>query len=106
MNKVRFVTATTLFDGHDAAIKRLSTAFDSVSLYGEVSHEQPDVSGKVGKPGVSVDEACEKHVIAQRLENEVQARIVDIFGNRPAPLTGGAARGPRRPRARAARGHR
>jgi methylmalonyl-CoA mutase len=33
---------------------RLSTAFDSVTLYGRDPHERPDVWGKVGTSGVSV----------------------------------------------------
>ena len=34
--------------------KRLSTAFDSVTLYGEDPHERPDIFGKIGESGVSV----------------------------------------------------
>src|SRR5205823_7970200 len=34
--------------------KRLSTAFDSVTLYGEDPDERPDIYGKVGESGVSV----------------------------------------------------
>jgi methylmalonyl-CoA mutase len=34
--------------------KRLSTAFDSVTLYGEEPDERPDIYGKVGNSGVSV----------------------------------------------------
>jgi methylmalonyl-CoA mutase len=36
------------------ASKRLSTAFDSVTLYGEDPAERPDVWGKVGESGVSI----------------------------------------------------
>ncbi|MFW5726019.1 MAG: methylmalonyl-CoA mutase family protein, partial [Bacteroidota bacterium] len=36
--------------------RRLSTAFDSVTLYGEDPHRRPDIYGKVGNSGVSV--AC------------------------------------------------
>jgi len=35
---------------------RLSTAFDSVTLYGEDPHERPDIYGKIGNAGVSI--AC------------------------------------------------
>ena len=35
-------------------VNRLSTAFDSVTLYGEDPHERPDIYGKVGESGVSV----------------------------------------------------
>lgn len=38
---------------NDAA-KRLSTAFDSVTLYGEDPAERPDIYGKIGESGVSV----------------------------------------------------
>ena len=34
--------------------KRLSTAFDSVTLYGEDPAERPDIFGKVGNAGVSI----------------------------------------------------
>jgi len=34
--------------------KRLSTAFDSVTLYGEDPHERPDIYGKIGESGVSI----------------------------------------------------
>jgi methylmalonyl-CoA mutase len=33
---------------------RLSTAFDSVTLYGEDPHTRPDIYGKVGNSGVSI----------------------------------------------------
>ena len=36
--------------------KRLSTAFDSVTLYGHDPHQRPDIYGKVGNSGVSI--AC------------------------------------------------
>ncbi len=38
----------------DDAAKRLSTAFDSITLYGEDPGEEPDVFGKIGESGVSV----------------------------------------------------
>ena len=34
--------------------RRLSTAFDSVTLYGEDPHTRPDIYGKVGESGVSI----------------------------------------------------
>ncbi|HPB83745.1 MAG TPA: methylmalonyl-CoA mutase family protein, partial [Spirochaetota bacterium] len=34
--------------------KRLSTAFDSITLYGEDPAEEPDVFGKIGESGVSI----------------------------------------------------
>ena len=38
----------------DMPAKRLSTAFDSVTLYGEDPDYQPDIYGKIGNSGVSV----------------------------------------------------
>ena len=38
----------------DLPAKRLSTAFDSVTLYGQDPHHRPDIFGKVGNSGVSV----------------------------------------------------
>ncbi|RMH69664.1 MAG: methylmalonyl-CoA mutase [Gemmatimonadetes bacterium] len=38
----------------DYTAKRLSTAFDSVTLYGEDPHERPDIYGKIGEGGVSI----------------------------------------------------
>ncbi|GIS91382.1 MAG: hypothetical protein CM1200mP20_14230 [Pseudomonadota bacterium] len=42
------------FLSRDASAKRLSTAFDSVTLYGQDPAERPDIYGKVGTSGVSI----------------------------------------------------
>jgi methylmalonyl-CoA mutase len=42
------------FLSKDEPAKRLSTAFDSVTLYGHDPHRQPDIYGKVGESGVSI----------------------------------------------------
>ncbi len=39
---------------HGMPARRLSTAFDSVTLYGEDPHLRPDIYGKIGNSGVSV----------------------------------------------------
>jgi methylmalonyl-CoA mutase len=39
---------------YDMAAKRLSTAFDSVTLYGEDPAHRPDIYGKIGNAGVSI----------------------------------------------------
>lgn len=39
---------------HDMPANRLSTAFDSVTLYGENPDARPDIYGKIGNSGVSV----------------------------------------------------
>ncbi|PWH86590.1 methylmalonyl-CoA mutase family protein [Brumimicrobium oceani] len=103
--------------------KRLSTAFDSVTLYGNDPAERPDIYGKIGNSGVSIcclddakklysgfdlsdpktsvsmtingpapmllgyfmnaaiDQACEKYIKANNLEEEVREKIKSIFDN-------------------------
>lgn len=100
---------------------RLSTAFDSVTLYGEDPDYRPDIYGKIGNSGVSVcclddakklysgfdlcdpstsvsmtingpaaticaffmnaaiDQQCEKYIKENGLEDEVKAKIEQIF---------------------------
>jgi len=107
--------------------KRLSTAFDSVTLYGDDPHERPDIYGKVGNSGVSIatlddakklysgfdlddpttsvsmtingpapmilafflnaaiDQACETYITEHDMWDEVEARIGEIYGDRPRP---------------------
>jgi isobutyryl-CoA mutase len=104
--------------------KRLSTAFDSVTLYGEDPDVRPDIYGKVGNSGVSIanlddakklysgfdlaspttsvsmtingpapmllgfflnaaiDQACEKWIVQEGKEAEVDAKIEAIFRER------------------------
>ncbi|MFA5575010.1 MAG: methylmalonyl-CoA mutase family protein [Brumimicrobium sp.] len=101
--------------------KRLSTAFDSVTLYGHDPAIRPDIYGKIGNSGVSIcclddakklysgfdlsdpktsvsmtingpapmllgffmntaiDQACEKYIKANGLEEEVKQKIKAIF---------------------------
>jgi methylmalonyl-CoA mutase len=100
---------------------RLSTAFDSVTLYGEDPHIRPDIYGKIGNSGVSIatlddakklyagfdlcapstsvsmtingpapmllgffmnaaiDQQCEKYIIENGLEKEVQLKIDSLY---------------------------
>ena len=100
---------------------RLSTAFDSVTLYGEDPDVRPDIYGKIGNSGVSIcclddmkkllsgmdladaktsvsltingpapilvgffmnaaiDQQCEKYIIENGLQAEVEAKIATIF---------------------------
>ncbi|RZL50409.1 MAG: methylmalonyl-CoA mutase [Pedobacter sp.] len=100
---------------------RLSTAFDSVTLYGEDPHIRPDIYGKIGNSGVSIatlddakklysgfdlcapstsvsmtingpapmllgffmnaaiDQQCEKYIIENNLEAEIQEKINQIY---------------------------
>lgn len=101
--------------------KRLSTAFDSVTLYGNDPDHRPDIYGKVGNSGVSIcclddakklysgfdlshamtsvsmtingpapmllgffmnaaiDQNCEKYIIENGLEKEIEAKIASIY---------------------------
>jgi len=101
--------------------KRLSTAFDSVTLYGNDPDLRPDIYGKIGNAGVSIcclddakklysgfdlshaltsvsmtingpapmllgffmnaaiDQNCEKYIIENGLEKEVEAKIKAIY---------------------------
>jgi len=105
----------------DMPAKRLSTAFDSVTLYGNDPDYRPDIYGKIGNSGVSIcclddakklysgfdlaspatsvsmtingpastlmaffmnaaiDQACEKYIKENGLEQEVNAKIDAIF---------------------------
>jgi methylmalonyl-CoA mutase len=104
--------------------KRLSTAFDSVTLYGEDPDYRPDIYGKIGNSGVSVcclddakklysgfdlcqpnvsvsmtingpaatvtafflnaaiDQQCELYIKQQGLEDEIRAKIAQIFADK------------------------
>ena len=101
--------------------KRLSTAFDSVTLYGNDPDLRPDIYGKIGNAGVSIcclddakklysgfdlthpltsvsmtingpapmllgffmnaaiDQSCEKYIIENNLQVEVEERINEIY---------------------------
>ena len=101
--------------------KRLSTAFDSVTLYGNNPGKRPDIYGKIGNAGVSIcclddlkklysgfelanpmtsvsmtingpapmllayfmnvaiDQECEKYIHDNKLEKEVEKKIVSIY---------------------------
>jgi methylmalonyl-CoA mutase len=101
--------------------KRLSTAFDSVTLYGNDPHIRPDIYGKIGNAGVSIcclddakklysgfdlshpmtsvsmtingpapmllgffmnaaiDQNCEKYITENGLQDEVEAKINEIY---------------------------
>lgn len=107
--------------------KRLSTAFDSVTLYGNDPDKRPDIYGKIGNAGVSIcclddakklysgfdlshpmtsvsmtingpapmllgffmnaaiDQACEKYIIENGLEKEVEEKIEAIYKEKGIP---------------------
>ncbi|WP_431803018.1 fused isobutyryl-CoA mutase/GTPase IcmF [Halobacillus andaensis] len=73
-----------LSEGDDA--KRLSTAFDSVTLYGEDPNERPDIYGKVGESGVNICtlEDMKKLYAGFDLVNPTTSVSMTING--PAPI--------------------
>jgi methylmalonyl-CoA mutase len=57
------------FLSKDSDAKRLSTAFDSVTLYGADPDERPDIYGKVGNSGVSIATLDDMKVLYSRLRS-------------------------------------
>jgi methylmalonyl-CoA mutase len=72
-----------LSHGHDAV--RLSTAFDSVTLYGEDPHERPDIYGKVGNSGVSIASVDDAKKLYSGFDLCVPTTSVSMTINGPAP---------------------
>ena len=70
---------------NDAA-KRLSTAFDSVTLYGEDPHPRPDIYGKVGESGVSICTLDDMKVLYQGFDLCDPNTSVSMTINGPAPV--------------------
>jgi methylmalonyl-CoA mutase len=65
--------------------KRLSTAFDSVTLYGEEPHERPDIYGKVGNSGVSVATLDDMKALYDGFDLCAPETSVSMTINGPAP---------------------
>ncbi|RKT25837.1 methylmalonyl-CoA mutase [Paraburkholderia sp. RAU2J] len=65
--------------------KRLSTAFDSVTLYGEEPHERPDIYGKVGNSGVSVATLDDMQALYDGFDLCAPETSVSMTINGPAP---------------------
>ncbi|MDH3714815.1 MAG: methylmalonyl-CoA mutase family protein [Gammaproteobacteria bacterium] len=69
---------------HSAA-KRLSTAFDSVTLYGFDPHERPDIYGKVGNSGVSIATLDDMRALYDGFDLCAAGTSVSMTINGPAP---------------------
>ena len=69
----------------DAPAKRLSTAFDSVTLYGFDPHERPDIYGKVGNSGVSIATLDDMEVLYSGFDLTSPSTSVSMTINGPAP---------------------
>ncbi|BCG46635.1 B12 binding domain / kinase domain / Methylmalonyl-CoA mutase [Citrifermentans bremense] len=70
----------------DDGAKRLSTAFDSVTLYGEDPDYPPDVYGKVGESGVSVCTVEDVQKLYAGFDLCAPSTSVSITINGPAPM--------------------
>jgi len=70
---------------HSAA-KRLSTAFDSVTLYGCDPDERPDIYGKVGNSGVSIATLDDMQVLYDGFDLCQPTTSVSMTINGPAPI--------------------
>ncbi|MCZ6738351.1 MAG: methylmalonyl-CoA mutase family protein, partial [Actinobacteria bacterium] len=66
--------------------KRLSTAFDSVTLYGEDPHERPDIYGKVGNSGVSLATLDDAKKLYSGFDLSDPSTSVSMTINGPAPM--------------------
>jgi isobutyryl-CoA mutase len=70
----------------ESPAKRLSTAFDSVTLYGYDPEPRPDIYGKVGTSGVSVCSLDDVKVLYDGFELCAPETSVSMTINGPAPI--------------------
>ncbi len=70
----------------DMPAKRLSTAFDSVTLYGEDPDYQPDIYGKIGNSGVSVATLDDAKKLYSGFDLCDPKTSVSMTINGPAPM--------------------
>ncbi len=66
--------------------KRLSTAFDSVTLYGEDPDHRPDIYGKIGNSGVSVANVDDAKKLYSGFDLADPSTSVSMTINGPAPM--------------------
>ncbi|WP_078432028.1 fused isobutyryl-CoA mutase/GTPase IcmF [Metabacillus halosaccharovorans] len=70
----------------DDSAKRLSTAFDSVTLYGEDPAYRPDIYGKIGESGVSVCTLEDMKKLYEGFDLCAPSTSVSMTINGPAPI--------------------
>jgi methylmalonyl-CoA mutase len=68
------------------AAKRLSTAFDSATLYGADPDPRPDIYGKIGNSGVSVATVDDMNVLYDGFDLCSPTTSVSMTINGPAPM--------------------
>jgi methylmalonyl-CoA mutase len=71
---------------HGMPAARLSTAFDSVTLYGEDPAERPDIYGKVGNSGVSIATVDDAKKLYSGFDLSAPSTSVSMTINGPAPM--------------------
>ncbi|HMB61016.1 MAG TPA: methylmalonyl-CoA mutase family protein, partial [Xanthomonadales bacterium] len=71
---------------HGQPAARLSTAFDSVTLYGEDPHTRPDIYGKVGNSGVSIATLDDMKKLYSGFDLCSPSTSVSMTINGPAPM--------------------
>ncbi|TNC29022.1 fused isobutyryl-CoA mutase/GTPase IcmF [Amycolatopsis alkalitolerans] len=69
----------------ESAAKRLSTAFDSVTLYGHDPATRPDIYGKVGTSGVSIASLDDMKALYDGFDLTAPSTSVSMTINGPAP---------------------
>jgi len=70
----------------DQPFNRLSTAFDSITLYGEDPDERPDIYGKIGNAGVSVPTIDDAKKLYSGFDLCDKNTSVSMTINGPAPM--------------------
>ncbi len=70
----------------DASAKRLSTAFDSATLYGQDPNERPDIYGKIGSAGVSICTLEDMKELFDGFDLCAPNTSVSMTINGPAPI--------------------
>ena len=70
----------------DQPFSRLSTAFDSITLYGEDPDERPDIYGKIGNAGVSVPTIDDAKKLYSGFDLCDKNTSVSMTINGPAPM--------------------
>ena len=73
-----------LAGGHEAT--RLSTAFDSATLYGEDPDERPDIYGRIGNSGVSIATLDDMKKLYSGFDLCAPTTSVSMTINGPAPM--------------------
>jgi len=73
------------FISHGQPFHRLSTAFDSVTLYGQDPHPRPDIYGKVGNSGVSICTVDDMKRLYSGFDLCAPSTSVSMTINGPAP---------------------